>query len=169
MRGGLGRDRALTATIPHHGSCKNLIPCVGGRGPQYWLSGFASCCDQLEAVLKRPDVGPINLSNGLVGLLGAVPNSLIVLGCLEDAWKVLITNKMHESFLARTHKPLKLDPLAEGQAVELVRRRVAAWPRFESGPMKAHGFMTTFTFFARMYLVTMSGKTCVSNCWQIGH
>jgi len=46
MRGGLGRDRALTATIPHHGSCKNLIPCVGGRGPQYWPSGFASCCER---------------------------------------------------------------------------------------------------------------------------
>src|SRR5581483_11541599 len=46
---------------------------------------------------------------------------------------------------------------------------VAAWPRLESGPMKAHAFMTTFTFFVRMYLVRMSGNTCVSNCWQIGH
>ena len=85
------------------------------------------CCDQLEAVLKQPDVGPINLSNGLVGLLHSVPNTLIVLGCLEDAWAVVISNKMHESFLHRVHKPQKLETLAEEQAVELIRRRVASW------------------------------------------
>src|SRR5581483_4161073 len=36
-------------------------------------------------------------------------------------------------------------------------------------PMNAHGFITTFTFFVRTYFWRMSGKTCVSNCWQIGH
>jgi len=85
------------------------------------------CCDQLEAVLKDPEVGPINLSNGLVGLLHTVPNTLIVLGCLEDAWSVVISNKVHESFFDRVHKPQKLATLAPGQAVDLVRRRLMAW------------------------------------------
>ncbi|QOV92021.1 FtsK/SpoIIIE domain-containing protein [Humisphaera borealis] len=85
------------------------------------------CCDQLEAVLKDPEVGPINLSNGLVALLHSVPNTLIVLGCLEDAWSVVIANKVHESFFDRVHKPQKLATLSAGHAVDLVRRRVMAW------------------------------------------
>src|SRR5207248_673914 len=54
MRGGLGRDRALTATIPHHGSCKNLIPCVGGGGRNI---GYP---DSLPAASGRSSTGPEN-------------------------------------------------------------------------------------------------------------
>ena len=123
--------------LPEH-ECARLGLCQDPPEPERVIEAVATllqrvgvplviCCDQLEAVLKRPDVGPINLSNGLVGLLHSVPNTLIVLGCLEDAWGVVIANRMHESFLDRVHKPQKLATLTAGQAVELVRRRVAAW------------------------------------------
>ncbi len=35
--------------------------------------------------------------------------------------------------------------------------------------MNAHGSTTILIFFVRTYFWTMSGKTCVSNSWQIGH
>src|SRR5579862_2595476 len=42
-------------------------------------------------------------------------------------------------------------------------------PETESGPMKASGRMTIFTFPVRTYLGTMLGKTSVSNWSQKGH
>jgi S-DNA-T family DNA segregation ATPase FtsK/SpoIIIE len=118
--------------------CARLGLCAEPPEPERLIEAVATllqrvgiplviCCDQLEAVLKNEEAGPINLSNGLVGLLHSVPNTLLVLGCLEDAWKIVIKSNMHQSFLARVYPPLSLATLTDGQAIELVRRRVAGW------------------------------------------
>src|SRR5204862_2081831 len=46
---------------------------------------------------------------------------------------------------------------------------IAAWPRVESGPMNAHGFVSMRSLPARTYFETRVGSVVVSKFWQMGH
>jgi hypothetical protein len=83
------------------------------------------CCDQSEQLLRRE--GALNdLTTSLMGWLDTIPNLVLVLTFLEDAWKNLKPDSF-KSFLDRS-QTLHLDGLNGEQAVELVRRRLAGWP-----------------------------------------
>src|SRR5712691_4321304 len=51
----------------------------------------------------------------------------------------------------------------------LAAANIASCPRNESGPMKAHGFVSMRTFPFRTYFETSVGSAVVSKFWQIGH
>jgi hypothetical protein len=92
------------------------------------------CCDQLDAVLKDVQHGPMHLTNDLVGLLQGVPNLKIILSCFTDKWHDFLQHA-HQAFRDRVNE-YKLSSLTEQQALELAGRRLSQLPgrRPDRGP-----------------------------------
>lgn len=92
------------------------------------------CCDQSEALLVRPGAAA-ELCNSLIGWLDTIPNLVLTVSCLKDQWGKLKDNAF-SAFPDRVQE-LDLLDLNGAQAVELVRRRLAAWPsrRPEKSPL----------------------------------
>lgn len=82
------------------------------------------CCDQSEKLLRWPNVLS-EFTTALMGWVDSIPNLMLAMTFLKDDWR-----KMPESFKSfcdRT-QDLVLDPLQGPQAVELLGKRMAAWP-----------------------------------------
>lgn len=82
------------------------------------------CCDQSEQLLKTPSA--LNeFTTALMGWVDSIPNLVLAITFLKDDWKKM--NESFQSFCDRAHC-LALEPLKGEQAVELIGKRIAAWP-----------------------------------------
>lgn len=82
------------------------------------------CCDQSEQLLKIPSA--LNeFTTALMGWVDSIPNLVLAITFLKDDWKKM--NESFQSFCDRAHC-LPLAPLQGEQAVELISKRIAAWP-----------------------------------------
>lgn len=91
------------------------------------------CCDQLESLLKDKD-GPRRFTAQLMEVLHSVPNQALVMGCLESEWPTFEAASFSPVRGQRFHRPLRLKHLQSGQAVELLSRRLSAWPAERPDP-----------------------------------
>jgi DNA segregation ATPase FtsK/SpoIIIE-like protein len=89
-------------------------------------------CDQIEGVLAYPAEPVFKLTNALTSFAQSIPNLLVCMSCLEDKWEEV---QLHApaSFKDRVERQL-LRSLQKEQGVELVRRRLAGWPKKEVDP-----------------------------------
>jgi hypothetical protein len=89
-------------------------------------------CDQIEGILAYPTEPVFKLANALTSFAQGIPNLLVCMSCLEDKWEEV---KMHapKAFQDRVERQL-LGTLQKEQGVELVRRRLAGWPKHEVDP-----------------------------------
>jgi S-DNA-T family DNA segregation ATPase FtsK/SpoIIIE len=98
---------------------------------------FVLCFDQIEDLFKNDRSGFTALTGQLMSWLQRVPNLLLGLGCMADAWKELKGNEGFKSFLDRlTAHTLPL--LTGAEAVELVTRRMRSWADYD--PAKPPGW-----------------------------
>jgi energy-coupling factor transporter ATP-binding protein EcfA2 len=87
------------------------------------------CLDQLEWLLKKDAAVFSGLTAALMAWLQAVPNLVLVLGCITDEWTQLSAEKAYTSFLDRIRQ-WKLNQSTPAQAAELVTRRMRSWTDF---------------------------------------
>ncbi len=92
------------------------------------------CCDQLESLLKDKD-GPRLFTAQLMEILHSVPNQVLVLGCLESEWPAFEAASFSPVRGQRFDRPLRLQHLRSGQAIELLSRRLGAWPQTRPDPL----------------------------------
>jgi hypothetical protein len=96
------------------------------------------CLDQSEWLMRKDKSTFRDLSAALMSWLQEVPNLVLVLGCMSDAWGD-ITGHAFEAFRDRT-KTWKLDQLSPEQAVELVGRRMRSWADLPAGTSEGWPF-----------------------------
>jgi energy-coupling factor transporter ATP-binding protein EcfA2 len=83
------------------------------------------CLDQSEWLMQKEESAFRDLTAALMSWLQEVPNLVLVLGCMTDAW-ARVTGQTYAAFLDRT-RTWKLDQLSPEQAGDLVDRRMRSW------------------------------------------
>ncbi|MGH7223526.1 MAG: hypothetical protein ACRELF_09885, partial [Gemmataceae bacterium] len=89
------------------------------------------CLDQSEWLSQKDEAAFRDLTTALMSWLQAIPNLVLVLGCMSDAWAEVKT-RSHTSFLDRA-KEWKLSQLSGEQAADMVVRRMRSWVDLPDG------------------------------------
>ena len=84
------------------------------------------CIDQLDFLLGDKVSAPLLFSTAVMGLRSEIPNLLIVLSCLKDAWLQLADNFL-AAFRDRTVRPTISTCSASKKQRSFVRLRLAHW------------------------------------------
>ena len=90
------------------------------------------CLDQLEWLLEKDATAFVGLSTALMAWLQQIPNLVVVVGCMNDAWGRLAAHKTTAAFLDRTRE-WRLDQISAGQGVAMVVCRLRSWAEFRAG------------------------------------
>ncbi|HVK08563.1 MAG TPA: FtsK/SpoIIIE domain-containing protein [Gemmataceae bacterium] len=88
--------------------------------------------DQTERILEKDATAFRDLTAALMAWLQEVPNLVLVVGCMSDAWGQLAVSKGYAAFLDRA-RVYKLDQMTPDQAAELVVRRMRSWDDLPAG------------------------------------
>jgi hypothetical protein len=93
------------------------------------LAGHAPlvlCIDQLDVLLTDQENAPLQFSSDLMVLRSAIPNLLIILGCIKVEWERM-AKQFNQAFVDRTCTH-ELETLTPQQSTELISRRLSSWP-----------------------------------------
>jgi energy-coupling factor transporter ATP-binding protein EcfA2 len=93
--------------------------------------------DQLDAQYVAGFAGFQELATHLMAWLQAVPDLVIVLGCLDANWQQICEHASLSAFVHRV-RAYRLEPLNPAQARELVCRRVQSWDEYD--PTRGDGW-----------------------------
>jgi hypothetical protein len=95
-----------------------------------------------------------DLTAALMAWLQEVPNLVLVLGCIDEVWNQLRTERPYTGFLDRT-KQWKLDQISPAQATELIARRMRSWTDLPAGA--ANGWPFDLPHLERELQTTLVG------------
>jgi hypothetical protein len=97
------------------------------------------CLDQTEWLMQKDATAFRDLTAALMSWLQEVPNLVLVLGCMTDAWASARDQTTYAAFLDRV-RVWKLDQLSPDQAAELVARRMRSWADLPAGAAEGWPF-----------------------------